>query len=486
MIKIIGLGPGSPEALTIGAAKLLEKGENIYLRTKNHPIVDFLKEKIKNYKTFDEYYENSESFDDINEKIVDDILKAHKKTKDIVYGVPGNPLTAEKTVAILIKICKEKKIDYKVIPAVSFIDTLIETLKIDPIEGLMVIDVSDINNQVLDKRVATIITQVYSKALAVKLKEKLLDSYNKQTEIYLIKNPGVKQAELIRKIPIYELDKQEDLDNMTFIYVPKDKNNKKDFYDLVDLVKTLRGENGCPWDKEQTHQSIKNELIEETYELIEAIEQNSIDGMIEELGDVLFHVVFHACIENEKGNFNITDVVNRIIAKMVYRHPHVFGEKEINNTRDVLKSWDELKKQEKKYETITDEMKAVAKTLPALIKAHKVQKKAAKVGFDWDSIEETSKKVIEELNELLDVYKSKNEEKIKKEVGDLLFSCVNLSRKLNVNEEEALNMTINKFINRFSFIEEMALKNNKNLNDMTLEEMDKLWEIAKEKEKIKK
>ncbi|WP_418223074.1 nucleoside triphosphate pyrophosphohydrolase [Clostridium isatidis] len=486
MIKIIGLGPGSPEALTIGAAKLLEKGENIYFRTKHHPIVNFLKDKIKNYETFDKYYENSENTDDINEKIANEILTAHKKTKDVVYGVPGNPLTAEKTVAILIKICKEKKIDYKVIPAVSFIDSLMEILKIDPIEGLMVIDASDINNQILDKRVATIIAQVYNKSVASKLKEKLLDSYNKQTEIYLIKNPGIDEAEIIRKIPVYELDKQEDLDNMTFIYVPKDKDNKKDFYDLVNLVETLRGENGCPWDREQTHQSIKNELIEETYELIEAIEENRIDGMIEELGDVLFHVVFHACIENENGNFNITDVINGIIAKMVYRHPHVFGEKEINNTDEVLKSWDELKKQEKKYETITEEMKSIAKTLPALTKAHKVQKKAAKVGFDWDSIEETSKKVIEELNEVLDVYKTKNGEKIKKEIGDLLFSCVNLSRKLNVNEEEALNMTINKFINRFSFVEEMALKNNKKLNDMTLEEMDKFWEIAKENEKNKK
>ncbi|NLL31420.1 MAG: nucleoside triphosphate pyrophosphohydrolase [Clostridiales bacterium] len=486
MIKIIGLGPGSPEALTIGAAKLLEKGENIYFRTKHHPIISFLKDKIKNYKTFDEYYENSDDIDNIHEKIASDILKVHKKTKDVVYGVPGNPLMAEKTVSILIKICKEKKIDYKVIPAVSFIDSLIEILKIDPIEGLMVIDASDINNQVLDKRVATIIAQVYSKSVAAELKEKLLDSYNKQTEIYLIKNPGIKEIEVIRKIAIDELDKQEDLDNMTFIYVLKDKDNKKDFNDLVNLVDTLRGENGCPWDMEQTHKSIKNELIEETYELVEAIEENRIDGMIEELGDVLFHVVFHASIGNEEGHFNITDVVNGIIAKMVYRHPHVFGEKEINNTNEVLKNWDELKKKEKKYDTLTEEMKAIAKTLPALTKANKVQKKAAKVGFDWDNIEETAKKVIEELNEVLDVYKTKNEEKIKKEIGDLLFSCVNLSRKLNVNEEEALNLTINKFINRFSFIEEIALKNNKKLNDMTLEEMDKLWEIAKEKEKNKK
>ena len=167
---------------------------------------------------------------------------------------------------------------------------------------------------------------------------------------------------------------------------------------------------------------------------------------------------------------------------MIYRHPHVFGDEEVSNSGDVVDNWDELKKKEKNHKTITDEMKAVAMALPALNRAHKVQKKAAKVGFDWDKVEEAALKVEEELKEVLDVYKSNNKEKIKDEVGDLFFAAVNVARLLNIDEEEALNSTIKKFINRFSFIEEEALKNNRNLNEMTLEEMDKLWNEAKNKE----
>jgi tetrapyrrole methylase family protein / MazG family protein len=263
------------------------------------------------------------------------------------------------------------------------------------------------------------------------------------------------------------------------VYVEKDKDEKKDFNDLINLVETLRGKNGCPWDMEQTHESIKNELLEETYELIEAIENNDVNGMIEELGDVLFHVMFHCSIGQEQRRFSIDDVIENVINKMVYRHPHVFGRDSVTDSKEVLEKWDELKKTEKSYETITDEMKAVANTLPSLIKAHKIQKKAEKVGFDWDNVEDAAEKVKEELIEVLDVYKSNNKEKIKNEVGDLLFACVNVARKLDINGEEAVNSTIKKFIHRFSFIEQSIIKKGENFNEVSLEDMDKLWIKAK-------
>lgn len=263
------------------------------------------------------------------------------------------------------------------------------------------------------------------------------------------------------------------------VYVEKDKDEKKDFNDLINLVETLRGKNGCPWDMEQTHESIKNELLEETYELIEAIENNDVNGMIEELGDVLFHVMFHCSIGQEQRRFSIDDVIENVINKMVYRHPHVFGRDSVTDSKEVLEKWDELKKTEKSYETITDEMKAVANTLPSLIKAHKIQKKAEKVGFDWNNVEDAAEKVKEELIEVLDVYKSNNKEKIKNEVGDLLFACVNVARKLDINGEEAVNSTIKKFIHRFSFIEQSLIKKGENFNEVSLEDMDKLWVKAK-------
>lgn len=479
MIKIIGLGPGAPEALTIGAVKALEECESIYFRTEKHPTVDYLKDKIKEFKTYDHYYEISESFDEVYDNIATDIINKYSEYNEIIYAVPGHPLVAEKSVFNLIKLCDEKGIRYEILPAVSFIDAMMDVLKIDPIEGLKVIDAFDMKNQILDKRIGTIITQVYNPLIASEVKLKLLEYYNDETEIYYVRAAGIVQEETVRKIPIYELDMQDDIDYLTSIYIPKDVDNKKDFNDLVKIIEVLRGENGCPWDMEQTHESIKNELLEEAYEVVDSINNDDLDGMIEELGDVLLHVVFHASIGNDDGYFNIYDIIQSICNKMIYRHPHVFGEDRLSSSQEVIEAWDDIKKREKEFKSVTEEMDAVAKALPSLIRAHKVQKKAAKVGFDWDNLEDAAIKVKEELKEVLEVYKSNNKEKIKDEVGDLLFACVNIARKLNINEEEAVNSTIKKFIKRFSFIEEGAKAINKPLNEMSLEEMDYLWDKSK-------
>ncbi|MBB6625481.1 nucleoside triphosphate pyrophosphohydrolase [Clostridium gasigenes] len=486
MIKIVGLGPGAPEALTIGAVKALEKSENIFFRTEKHPTVDYLKEKIKTFKTYDHFYEEGSNFDEVYENIAKDIICQYKEKGELIYAVPGHPLVAEKSVFNLMKLCDENNIEYKILPAVSFIDAMIDSLKIDPIEGIKVIDAFDMKNQILDKRIGTIITQVYNPLIASEVKLQLLEFYNDDTIIDYVRAAGIEGQESIRKIPIYELDMQEDIDYLTSVYVPKDLKNKRDFNDLVSIIDTLRGEDGCPWDREQTHESLKNQLIEECYEVIDAINNEDIDGIIEELGDVLLHVVFNASIGNDDGYFNITDVIESICTKMIYRHPHVFKDKKETTSEEVITTWDELKTKEKKFNSVTEELKAIAKSLPALIRADKVQKKAAKVGFDWDNVEEAALKVEEELKEVLEVYKSDNQEKIIEEVGDLIFSCVNVSRFLKVNEEEALSKTTEKFIKRFSFIEEFALSKGKKLTEMNLEQMNNLWDEAKKIEKTQK
>ena len=272
---------------------------------------------------------------------------------------------------------------------------------------------------------------------------------------------------------------QEDIDYLTSVYIPKDLNNKKDIYDFINTVETLRGENGCPWDIEQTHESIKNQLIEECYEVVDAIENDDIDGMIEELGDVLLHIVFHAVIGKEDGYFNMSDIIESINSKMIYRHPHVFGEDNLDSSAKVLDQWDQLKAKEKNFKSLSEEMEKVARSLPALIRAHKIQKKAAKVGFDFENIDEVVEKIKEEINEILEVYKSNNKEKITSEIGDLLFACVNFARFLQIDEEEALNKSINKFIKRFSFVEENYEKIGKKLNEASLQEMNNLWEESK-------
>lgn len=482
MIKIVGLGPGSPEALTIGAVKALEESKNLYFRTEKHPTVDYLKNSLSSFKTCDNYYEEGTSFDEVYSNIAKDMIENYKNSGELVYAVPGHPLVAERSVVNLIDLCNENNIEYKILPAVSFVDAMMDRLQIDPIEGLKIIDAFDIKNQILDKRIGTIITQVYNPLIASEVKLELLEYYNDETEILYVRAAGIEGQESIRRIPLYELDMQEDIDYLTSVYIPKDLNNKKDFYDLINTIEVLRGENGCAWDREQTHESIKNNLLEECYEVIEAIEDDNIDELIEELGDVLLQVIFHSVIGKEDGYFDISDVISSITTKMIYRHPHVFGNEVCNTSNEVLQNWDELKKKEKNYKTLTEELESIAKTLPSLIKADKVQKKVSKVGFDFEDINGAIEKIKEEINEVVDVYKTNNREKIINEVGDLLFACVNVSRMLDVNEEEALNKSIKKFIKRFSFVESNLLKQNKDLKSSTIEEMDSLWEEAKKYE----
>ena len=483
MLKIMGLGPGAYEALTIGALKELKNNKNIYFRTEKHPTVDFLKDEGIKFESYDHAYEKYDSFDDVYKYIAEDLITKIKDDEDLIYAVPGHPLVAEKSVINLIELCKENNIQYEVLPAVSFVDAMMEALQVDPIEGVKIIDAFDMKNQILDKRVGTIITQVYNNFIASEVKLRLLEGYEDDTEIIFVRAAGIEGLESIRKIPLYELDWQEDIDYLTSIYIPKDLGNKKDFQDLLDIIETLRNPGGCPWDREQTHESLKSALLEECYEVIDAIENEDEDALIEELGDVLLQVVFHASIGKEDGYFYIMDVIGGISNKMVNRHPHVFGNEEANTSEQVLVNWDEIKKEEKGIKTLTEEMQNIAKSLPATTRAYKVQKKAKKVGFDWDDVNCAMDKVKEELNEIKEVYNCEDKSIIEGEVGDLLFACINVARFLEVDGELALDKTIKKFIKRFSYIENEAIKNNKNLKDMTLEEMDKLWEEAKTSEK---
>ncbi|ENK0840085.1 nucleoside triphosphate pyrophosphohydrolase [Clostridium botulinum] len=481
MINIIGLGPGSKGSITLGTIDSLKTVDKVFLRTEKHPTVEYINKLGITYETFDGEYEVGESFDDVYNSIAKSLIEASKDYSDIIYAVPGHPLVAEKSVDILIKLCRQNNIKFKILPAVSFVDALMESLLLDPVEGLKIIDAFDIKNQVMDKRIGTIITQVYDKFIASEVKLNLMNYYKDDTEIFFVRAAGIEGLEEIRKIPLYELDRQHNIDHLTSVYIPKVSNNNYDFMDLLDIMDRLRGEDGCPWDKEQTHTSLKKYLIEESYEVIEAIDNKDVDMLIEELGDVLLQVVFHSQIGKEDGFFEIKDVIQSICDKMINRHPHVFSDLEINNSNEVLENWDKIKSMEQGNETYTDSIRHIAKTLPALMRADKVQKKAAKVGFDWENIEDAMKKIIEEYKEIEDVYKSKNKVKILEEIGDLLFSVVNVARFLDIDPENALNYSIDKFINRFQYIEDEAIAMGRSLDNMSLEEMDELWKEAKNK-----
>ena len=247
--------------------------------------------------------------------------------------------------------------------------------------------------------------------------------------------------------------------------------------DLENIVSILRSPGGCPWDAEQDHKSLRRALLEESCEVIEAINEEEPDHLKEELGDLLLQVVFHADIEREAGRFDLEAVADGVSKKLIFRHPHVFGDVQVADSEEVLVNWDQLKRQEKSQETYTDTLTAVAKSLPALWRAEKVQKKAKKAGFDWSDASGAVDKLSEELAELRQAMEQGTN--IQEELGDLLFSVVNVSRFLKADPEEALNAATEKFISRFAKVEEMALSQGKDMAQMSLEELDKLWERAK-------
>ncbi|MFB3817755.1 MAG: nucleoside triphosphate pyrophosphohydrolase [Candidatus Methylomirabilales bacterium] len=254
------------------------------------------------------------------------------------------------------------------------------------------------------------------------------------------------------------------------------------FGELVEIMARLRGEGGCPWDREQTHESIKPYLIEETYEVLEAIDERAPDKLREELGDLLLQVVFHARMAEETGAFDIRHVIASIAEKLRRRHPHVFGEVRADTAQEVLFNWEQIKQRERQAATgKASALDGVPRELPALLRAHRLQEKASRVGFDWKEAQEVYRKVEEELGELRAAMQQQRPERMEAELGDLLFALVNLSRFIAVNPEEALRKTIARFIARFRYIEEALARRGASLRDATLEQMDRLWDEAKTK-----
>ncbi len=255
---------------------------------------------------------------------------------------------------------------------------------------------------------------------------------------------------------------------------------KYTYEDLLEIMRILRCPEGCVWDREQDHKSIRRSFIEETYEAVEAIDNDDPVLLQEELGDVLLQVVFHAQIEAEAGRFTMDDVADGICKKMIYRHPHVFGSVEVKNSDEVLTNWDALKQKEKHQKSTTETLESVARSLPGLIRAEKVQHKAAKVGFDWDEISGALDKVREETAEVARAIDGDGDPS--EELGDLLFAVVNVARFLKTDPEDAINRTTDKFIRRFAQVEQAAKDAGRSLSEMSLSEMDALWDAAKQKE----
>lgn len=482
-ITIIGLGAGDLEQLPLGVYRALKNASPLYLRTKEHPVMTELEQEGLQYTSFDSIYEKHDGFEAVYEEICSSLLKAAEH-EEVTYAVPGHPLVAERTVQLLLERASDRGVTIQIGGGQSFLDALFQALKIDPIEGFQLLDGTSLKKDDIEIKQHIIIGQVYDQFVASEVKLTLMDILPYDYEVFIVTAAGSKQ-EQIRKVPVFELDHEMELNNLTSVYVPPVTDETilyKRFSKLREIIAELRGPNGCPWDKKQTHVSLKKYLIEEAYELIEAINEDDIDHMIEELGDVLLQVMLHAQIGEDDGFFSIEDIIAGISEKMVRRHPHVFGNTTAETEEDVLKNWQDIKREEKGDAEEQSLLEGISKALPNLMAAIEIQKKAAKVGFDWQEVGPAWEKVKEELREF-ELEAENGSSQIVNEFGDILFAMVNIARFYKIDPEEALFLTNQKFKRRFSYVEKKVKESGIEFADFQLEQLDEFWEEAKKLER---
>ena len=508
MITIVGLGPGAVGHLSLETMSIMQGCEQVILRTAVHPTVAELAKQGVKYTSCDDLYEAGASFEEVYQNVVTRVLTAAHKG-DVVYAVPGSPLVAEKTVVLLREQAKAQNFELAIKPSMSFLDLAYVALGIDPIAGLRIIDAQDFGAIADAGQYPLMITQVYSQLVASDLKIALMENLPDEYELYFLRNMGLEDEEC-RPVKLFELDRQPKIDHLTSVYIPpmgEDENmpcgimafgedeeeeaeenmvdtasfDDVDIQPLVDVMRTLREPGGCPWDREQTHASIRSNMIEEVYEYLEAVDAEDTEGMREELGDILMQIVFHARMAEEAGRFDLQDVIDEVVDKLIRRHPHVFGETKVTGSDEVLVNWEAIKKTEKtERKHVLD---GVTQGLPALLRAYKLQSKAAKVGFDWPDVKGVWDKVQEELVELQEALASGDRAAAENELGDVLFALVNYARHQKIEPEVALNGTNNRFAKRFAHVESCVEASGKAWQDFSLDELDQFWDEAKRLEK---
>lgn len=477
-ITILGLGSGSVDDLTLKAWRTLEQAETVYLRTERHPCVPHLPKK-PDYQSFDYLYDSIDAFEDVYETITNTLLEA-AKSDDIVYAVPGDPLVGESTTTRILTAAKVKNIPVEIINGISFIEPMLAQLEIDALDGLQIFDgleIASMHHPPLNPEYPALIGQIYSRDVASNVKLVLMNQYTDDFEVTLIYGAGIETGS-IEKLPLYEIDRSYSINHLTSLYVPK-LGEYTSFEAFQEIIAHLRAPEGCPWDRKQTHESLRSYLLEETYEVLEAIDNEDWDSLVGELGDLMLQIVLHTQIATEYGEFYMTDVLDYVNRKMIRRHPHVWGDVNVDGDADQVKlNWEEIKKREQNQNGTVRKsiLDSVPKAAPSLMVAMKYQAKAAKVGFDWDDVSGVEAKAREEMAEIL---VESDSTKKAQEIADLIFVLVNWLRWLGVDDPETVMREANaKFYRRFTYIEEHA---NQDLSEMSLDAMEALWQEAKAK-----
>jgi tetrapyrrole methylase family protein/MazG family protein len=477
-ITIVGLGPGPFGCLSLETWDIIRQAPKLLLRTAIHPTVDELRARGVQFASYDSFYEQGDDFDAIYQAIAADVLQ-QAQTEAVVFAVPGSPMVAEKTVGLIRAGALAAGLPLTVLPGMSFFELLCNRLGVDPQQGLTLVDALEVSELPSDLSTGLVITQVFSPFVASELKLNLMERLPDEAPVIVARHLGLPD-ESITTLPLFELDRQSGFDHLTSVYAPPGPSQAQRFEldPLVKVMSRLRSPDGCPWDIEQTHATLRRYIIEEVYEVLEAIDEQDPAHLCEELGDLLLQIVFHARMAEEAGDFSMQDVVDTVTEKLIRRHPHVFGDISVQDAAEVIVNWDAIKRLEKKQKA-KSALDAVPRGLPALLRANKLQLKAAKVGFDWDDIAPVWDKVAEELSELRQAVQSSVPAKIEDELGDVVFAVVNLGRFLGVEAEVALNGTNNKFIRRFQQMEAAARAQGRKWQELDLAQMEQLWQAAK-------
>ena len=477
-ITLLGLGPGDPALLTRQAWELLESIDEVYLRTRQHPVVTGFPVNIR-IPSFDDLYDRADNFEWVYAQIVQQVLELGKRPGGVVYAVPGHPFVAEATCPEIARQARQEGIPLRVVEGISFLEPVLTALGVDPFPQTTIIDALELaiaHVPPFPPSAPAIVAQIHSQAVASEVKLTLMSLYPDEHPVKLVHAAGTPQS-VVESIPLYEIDRSQHIGLLTALYLPP-MGAATSFEAFQEVIARLRAPDGCPWDKEQTHQTLRSHLLEEAYEVLAALDANDAGAMREEFGDLLLQIVLHAQIASEYGEFNMSDVLQSIHTKIVYRHPHVFGDLNLEDVQGVLQNWERLKEAERNANGKGEAglLDGVALALPALVQAEEYQKRAGRVGFDWPDIQGVIEKVDEELRE---VDAARSPEDRAAEIGDLLFAVVNLARWYSVDAESVLRDANARFRGRFAQIEAAARSQGRSVSDLSLDEMEALWQAAK-------
>ncbi len=472
MKKMLTIAPlSTPDTLTMAVWEAVKTAPVLYLQTGEHPSARPVLEAGLSFVSMDDLYTDAEDYDHLNEAI------AHRLTSgdSAVYAVMGGGCFSQ--LPAIRAACAREGFELVELPGVPYYKAAFP----DAQDGAVY--TANELSETPDTDRPLFISELDNPLLAGGVKLKLQRFYPDEYPVILaVQQPSGSYVR--HTVPLYALDREDGFFASTVLMVPALPFEQKQSYgyeDLLKVLRRLRAPDGCPWDREQTHESLKKDLREECYELMDAIDEGDDEHIVEECGDVLMNVLFHPIIGEEQGRYDPRDVTTDIVKKLIYRHPHVFGTVRVHSSDEVLKNWDALKQKEKGQQTVAAALKSVPRSFPALLRCQKVQKKARKVGFDFDSAHDAFYKIGEETEELREAMSSGKD--LEKEMGDLLFAVMNVCRLLGFDGEETLHKATDKFIRRFERMEQSVIASKKSLAKMTLQEMDAFWDQAKAAEK---